>query len=310
MKDTWRDAGSAPKRNLAGHDLPSVEGVTHDFVDLPGLRMHVTEAGSGAPILLLHGCPVNWYAWHKMIPALAAEHRVICPDLRGFGWTNAPPSGYTRDQSVADVTALLDALELDQVTLVSEDLHAITGYGLCWDHPERIKRHICVGVPPMFINIDIKVLPRFRHLWHQEVLAMPGFGAALSRRGRQRLLRHMLAYPPGRQPWTAEETKIFLAPWREPTRARALSAMVRHMVLPQIGSLLTGRYRSRRLTTPTLVTAGTDDPVFPPHLIQHLLADSADHADHVQVADVPGAAHFQSAEKPERLVELILNFKN
>lgn len=287
--------------------LPDVNGVEHRYVELPGLRMHVAQAGGGEPIVLLHGA-FHWYEWHQMIPALAAHHRVICPDLRGSGWTDAPRHGYTRDQHVADVVALLDALEIERATLVSRDLHAITGYALCWDRPDRVVRHVAIGVPPLFVTLPAKVMPKFRHLWHQEVLAVPGLGPALVGRGRQRVARHMLAYPPGRHPWTAEEDEIFLATLRDPDRARALSAMCRHMVLPEIGRILRGNYRARRLVTPTLVAAGAADTLFTPELVRELLEDSDAYADHVDVASVHGAAHHQPAEQPERLVELILDF--
>lgn len=301
--------GSTERTTTARTNLPHIDGVEHRFVDLPGLRMHLAEVGEGDPVLLLHGAPVHWYGWHKMIPGLAAHRRVICPDLRGSGWTEAPRAGYTRDQMTADVVALLDALELDKVTLVSHDMNAITGYALCWDHPERVVRHVAVGVPPLFVKLPTKVLPEFRHLWHQEALAVPGLGAALTGRGRQRVIRHMLNYPPPQQPWTPQEREIFLAPLREPARARAMSAMCRHMVLPEVGRLLSGHYRTRRLTTPTLVAAAAGDPLFPPELIREMLADTDAYADHVEVATVGGAEHHQPAEAPERLVELILGFR-
>ncbi len=69
---------------------PEIDGVTHRYVDVPGVRLHVAEAGEGPPILLLHGWPQHWWVWRKVIPALAENHRVICPDLRGFGWSEAP----------------------------------------------------------------------------------------------------------------------------------------------------------------------------------------------------------------------------
>jgi hypothetical protein len=103
--------GSA-KESSADRALPVLKGVEHHFVDLPGLRMHVAEAGSGRPLLLLHGFPQHWWEWRKVIPRLAEQFRVICPDLRGAGWTDAPRRGYTRDQLLADIVALLDTLGL------------------------------------------------------------------------------------------------------------------------------------------------------------------------------------------------------
>src|SRR4051812_40132372 len=96
-------------------DLPELEGVRHRFLDLPGLRMHVAEAGTGAPLLLLHGALQHWEAWRSVIPALAEQYRVLAPDLRGAGWTDAPASGYSRAQLVADLLAALDASDVGDV---------------------------------------------------------------------------------------------------------------------------------------------------------------------------------------------------
>ena len=90
--------------------IPELPGVEHRFVDAGGLRTHVAEAGEGEPLLLLHGWPQHWWCWRDLIPALAPHYRVIAPDLRGHGWTDAPPGGYEKEQLASDVLALVDAL--------------------------------------------------------------------------------------------------------------------------------------------------------------------------------------------------------
>jgi pimeloyl-ACP methyl ester carboxylesterase len=102
-------------------DLPHVDGVEHRFLELPGLRVHVAEAGEGEPLVMLHGWPQHWYEWRHLIPSLAKRYRVICPDLRGLGWTDAPPSGYEKEELASDVLALLELLGLDRVKLVGHD---------------------------------------------------------------------------------------------------------------------------------------------------------------------------------------------
>lgn len=59
-----------------------------------GVRFHVAEAGTGEPVMLLHGFPQHWYTWRRVIPLLAGEYRLICPDFRGCGWSDAPATGY------------------------------------------------------------------------------------------------------------------------------------------------------------------------------------------------------------------------
>src|SRR4051794_34000388 len=100
-------------------DMPELHEVRHRFVELAGLRMHIAEAGKGDPVLLLHGALQHWWAWRKVIPALAEEYRVLALDLRGAGWTDAPASGYTRAQLVADFVAALDYLDIGEVRLIS-----------------------------------------------------------------------------------------------------------------------------------------------------------------------------------------------
>ncbi len=70
---------------------PELTGVRHTFLDVGGLRTHVALAGpeDAPPILLVHGWPQNWWTWRKVIPALTERFRVIAPDLRGHGWTEA-----------------------------------------------------------------------------------------------------------------------------------------------------------------------------------------------------------------------------
>lgn len=82
----------------------------------------------------------------RILPGLAAHYRVICPDLRGAGWTDAPLTGYDREQLLADVVALLDALELDRVCLIAHDWGALLGYELCLSAPHRVRKYVSLGV--------------------------------------------------------------------------------------------------------------------------------------------------------------------
>ena len=96
-------ASSRATRSLP---IPRVDGVEHRFVIVAGLRVHVAEAGLGDPLVLLHTSFEHWYAWRHLIPALAPQHRVICPDMRGCGWSGAPAEGYEKER-----LAELDAQE-------------------------------------------------------------------------------------------------------------------------------------------------------------------------------------------------------
>jgi haloacetate dehalogenase len=70
--------------------------IEHHTVTVNNLRTHFVEAGEGPPVILLHGFPETWYAWRHQIPELAKHYRVIAPDLRGYGGTEKPATGYDK----------------------------------------------------------------------------------------------------------------------------------------------------------------------------------------------------------------------
>lgn len=290
-------------------EQPRLDGVRHRYVELPGLRMHVAEAGSGDPVLLLHGFPQHWWEWRGVIPGLAEHYRVIAPDLRGTGWTDAPwPGAYTRAQLVADLVALLDSLGLDRVKLVSHDMGSISGFGLCLEHPERVDRHVSLGVPPPYISFDRRMIPAFTHLWFQEALAMPGLGSRLMR-GKQRLPRHLFSgFAPTPESWPADGVDVYISRFRDPARARAASALYRQMVLPELGRIMRGAYTRTRLSMPTLLLFGAADAAFTPDLVPIMLRGIERHADHLETDFIDGAAHFIADEQPDEVVRRSLAF--
>jgi pimeloyl-ACP methyl ester carboxylesterase len=108
--------------------------------------MHVAEAGVGDPVLLLHGWPQHWYCWRRVIPRLAADHRLLCADLRGFGWSDAPRSSYSKQELADDVIALLDALELDRVRLVGHDWGAFVAFLAALRAPDRFSELLALSM--------------------------------------------------------------------------------------------------------------------------------------------------------------------
>ena len=85
-----------------------------------GIRQHYLEAGDGPPVVLLHGFPETSYAWRYQIPDLAKKYRVIAPDLRGYGETDKPSSGYDKRTMATDLRELMRALNLPKISLVSQ----------------------------------------------------------------------------------------------------------------------------------------------------------------------------------------------
>src|SRR2546430_3433654 len=119
--------------------LPEASGFDHLVVETPGLRTHVAAIGEGEPVVLLHGFPQHWWQWHAIAPVIAAGgYRVICPDLRGAGWTVANDPRIERETRLRDLLALFDVLHIERAHLVAHDMGAITAMQLAYEHPERV----------------------------------------------------------------------------------------------------------------------------------------------------------------------------
>jgi pimeloyl-ACP methyl ester carboxylesterase len=105
------------------------------------IELMVYEAGSGPAIMLLHGFPELAYSWRHQVPDLvAAGHRVIVPDLRGYGGSDAPsdPGAYSMRTVVADLVGLLDALEVERTVLVGHDAGGMVAWHMGVYAPDRV----------------------------------------------------------------------------------------------------------------------------------------------------------------------------
>lgn len=284
--------------------MPVVPGVEHEMVQTARLRTHVAVAGRGGPpLVLLHGWPQHWYAWRRVIPRLAERYRVICPDMRGLGWTEAPPGGYGWESLASDVVALLDALELPKALLVGHDFGVHAGFLVCLRAPERVERFVALNdVHPWTRATPRAALDSWR-FWYQAVLAAPGAGAWLLR-NRPGLVRRLIGSWSARDVWTEQELDAFASRLREPERARASARMYRTLMFREVPALLAGKHRADRLRTPTLVLFGAADGVVRPHQLRGYEG----HADDMRVELIPGVGHFTAEEAPDLVVDRALEF--
>jgi pimeloyl-ACP methyl ester carboxylesterase len=273
---------------------PQLEGVRHSYVDAGGLRVHVAEAGrsDGDPILLLHGWPQHHYEWRHVIPLLADERRLICPDLRGFGWTDVPDGTIDAETFAADAVALLDALGLDRVDLIGHDWGGLSGFLLCLRHPGRVRRFLALGTPHPFTRLTPEVaLGSWRALYTLPLAA-----------GLVRHRPEFAGWVLAREGITADDVEVFVERLREPARAHATARLYRSYQRGILG-VVRGSYRSLRLQTPTRLLWGKRDQALP----RAALAGFAPHADDMELELVPGG-HFLADLQPQLVAERAKSF--
>ena len=195
--------------------FPHVPGVTHRFVDVRGARLHVAEAGDGDPVVLLHSFPQHWYAWRHVVPLLAGQYRLIIPDWRGFGWSQAPPRGYDTASRAADILALMDALGLDRVRLVAHDWGAHAAFVTALQAPDRVSHLLAVNAAHPWLP-QRRLLPQLWRFWYTAFFEYPRIGRLVLGNWPGLtgfLLLHGAAGPAAWQPGEVEE---FVAASRQP----------------------------------------------------------------------------------------------
>jgi pimeloyl-ACP methyl ester carboxylesterase len=110
------------------------------FVQTSDLRMHYLQAGTGEPVILIHGFPETSYEWRHQIPALAEHYAVFAPDTRGFGETDKPDIRVSRHLLASDIVRFMDALGIGHAAVVGHDWGGIIAFKLAIDWPERVSR--------------------------------------------------------------------------------------------------------------------------------------------------------------------------
>jgi haloalkane dehalogenase len=147
---TDQPAGTAPRLRRTPDDrfsnLPDFPWQPH-YTEVSGLRLHYVDAGSGDPVLCLHGEPSWSFLYRKMIPTLAQQNRVVAPDLIGFGRSDklAEKDDYTFELHRRTVTGLLENLDLRNITLVCQDWGGLIGLVIVSELPDRFARLVIMN---------------------------------------------------------------------------------------------------------------------------------------------------------------------
>jgi pimeloyl-ACP methyl ester carboxylesterase len=265
--------------------------------------VHVAEAGDGPPLILQHGWPQHWYAWHAVVPILAEHFRVICPDMRGFGWTDAPADGYDQDGLANDLLSICDALGLERVSIAGQDWGGYVAFIVAMREPQRVERLVMMNAAHGFVKIDLRLLRASVRFWYMPIIGTPGLGPALVRHGG--FVRMIVRWAnPGGIPWDAGDWEIYLAPLRERARARASQRLYALFAAREFPRILLGRWKHDRLTVPTLFLHGTADRVVTPDFLRGY----EPYADDFRLQTLDGVGHFLCDEEPERVARRMITF--
>ncbi|MFN6999146.1 alpha/beta fold hydrolase [Elioraea tepidiphila] len=118
-----------------------------------GVGINVATAGSGPPLLLLHGNPLTLVSWHKIAPSLAQGFTIVATDLRGYGDSDKPEGGsdhsaYSFRAMAEDNLAVMRELGFDRFAVAGHDRGARVGFRMALDHPEAVTRFAALDIVP------------------------------------------------------------------------------------------------------------------------------------------------------------------
>jgi haloacetate dehalogenase len=268
----------------------------------------VAERGVGDPVLLLHGFPETHRCWDPVAGELAKDHRVVAPDIRGYGGSTAPPGGprgegYSKREMAAELADLMAGLDHERFAVVGHDRGARVAYRMALDHPGRVSRLAVLNVVPTIDQFERMGGGPSLGYWPWFFLAQPApFPERLIGADPAALLDYAFAT------WASDPEAIDperRAAYGEAMTAETIAAMCAdyrasfHLDREHDAD---DRTAGRRIAAPLLVITGEEETQ---------LADAPEvwraWADDVTGARVPGG-HFVPEEAPRELVELLVPF--
>lgn len=137
------------------------------------VALNVAVGGDGPPIVLLHGFPQNHLMWRHVAADLAADHTVICPDLRGYGRSDKPDGGYDKRRMAADILGVSKFLNIERFALAGHDRGALVAFRAGLDHPEAITNLTLLDIVPTLDMWDVLHGVRAAVGFHLFLMAQP-----------------------------------------------------------------------------------------------------------------------------------------
>jgi haloacetate dehalogenase len=269
-----------------------------------GIRMHYVAAGDGPLLMLLHGWPETWYCYRKLIPPLAERFTVVAPDLRGYGLTDKPVSGYDKVTMASDVRALAQYLGFDVLTLIGHDRGARVGHRYGLDHPGEVQKLVVLDIIPthaMWERIDVRLA---RGFWHWLFHMQPDIPEALVGDRVETYLRYFFERWTSNRPPVEEAISEYVRAFSRPGALRAGFDDYRASFPEDFEADQASADAGHKLEMPVLALWGATG------LVGTLPALEIwrDYANDIQGEAVADCGHFLPEERPQEVLERLLAF--
>lgn len=219
-------------------------------IDVNGIATNYHDVGEGDPVLLIHGSGPGvsaWANWRTVLPELSKQHRVIAPDILGFGYTERP-DGVTYDMATwtEHLVGLLDALGLDRVAIIGNSFGGALALNVATHHPDRVSKLVLMGA----VGVPFEITEGLDKVW--------GFEPSLAN-----MVDLMGVFAYDQSLLTEDLAKLRLEAATRPGVHEAYSAMFPAPRQSSVEAMTVPDADIRSLTQPTLIVHGRDDEVIP-----------------------------------------------
>jgi len=264
------------------------------FVEANGLRFAYLEEGSGPLVLLLHGFPDTAHSWDDLRPRIAAKgYRAVSPFMRGYYPTAIPDRDTDQETLSRDPLALIEALGADDAVVIGHDWGASAAYGAAALGRDRVTKLFTIGIPhPAALKPSPKKVWAVRHF---AIYKLPGAPERFARNDFAALPAIYRRWSPMWNPDPSEFDAV-RASFSNPASLNAAFGYYRKLSPIPSASMKT------RITVPTVVFAGLDDPIVGP-------ADyrgAARMFENEYIVEEVRGGHFMHREHPEAFAERLL----
>ncbi len=269
-----------------------------------GVRIHYRRVGSGRGMVLLHGFPETGHMWRRVAPALADRFTVVAPDLRGYGDSDRPATGYDKRSMAADIAEVIQTLGLGPVVLVGHDRGARVAHRFALDHPSLLTHLVLLDIAPTYDVFERMDQHGARARWHWLFHLVPDLPEALTA-GREEIYLRYLYGAWSFNPAAIEEEAVqeYARCFRQPGAMRA--AFEDYRAGATIDLEQDAADRHKKIGVPTLVLwggAGRRPQA------QDMLGVWRPRCERVEGFAVPECGHFIPEEQPAVLIETIQKF--
>jgi pimeloyl-ACP methyl ester carboxylesterase len=253
--------------------------------------------------MLVHGFPENWWEWHELIGPLAADgYRVLCPDLRGAGWSSAPRTSYLKSEMAADLAAVLDRLGVATVKLVAHDWGGPVAFIMMLRHPEKVTGFFGVNTVAPWVKRGLSTVRNIWRFWYQIPMLLPVIGPRIISNPNSRFVRLLVSWVGGGFTLPEDDVRMYLECMQQPGHAEAGSRWYRSFQTKEMLSWMRGEYDLKdgaRVNVPVRWLTGTEDPV----ITADLTDGYADRISDFEVELVDGVGHWIVAQRPELVLD-------